>query len=73
MKICLNNLERKAKMKTENRAVKCDNCEWIGDESDLEIRMSNISHLVNRINPGEIVPAGECNECGALCYLIEKE
>ena len=64
---------RKMKMKTKNRTVECDSCGWTGDESDLKIRMNNISHLVNRINTGEIVPAGECNECGALCYLPEKK
>jgi len=49
--------------------VKCFSCDWSGYEDDLEIKMSNIPYLWNRISPGQEVPAGECGQCGGLCYL----
>lgn len=43
----------------------CDNCDWEGDASDLEM----ISDIEQRIGAGGIVPAGQCPECNALAYL----
>lgn len=30
-----------------------------------------IQDIFERIAPGEIVPAGECPSCGALCHLVQ--
>jgi hypothetical protein len=49
--------------------VNCDNCPWIGSERDC----GEIQNLSGRVAPGEIMPAGECPECGALCHLTENE
>src|SRR5215475_4876883 len=42
---------------------KCNNCEW---EGIPETGLSEVPDLLERIEPGEIVPSGECPECGAL-------
>jgi hypothetical protein len=44
--------------------VKCQNCEWTGDDSETK----NIEDVFDRVEPGEIMPYGECPECGALCH-----
>jgi hypothetical protein len=59
--------------------VTCDNCEWTGDEESLGEEdedgelygrtLHQIHHLADRLDPGGVVPAGECPECGALAYL----
>lgn len=45
---------------------RCDNCnlEYTGE------RMQPIENLLQRIEPGGVVPSGECPDCGALCYPI---
>lgn len=43
----------------------CGNCDWQGDDSQV----NPIQDIMQRIDPGGTVPAGECPECGALCYL----
>jgi hypothetical protein len=47
----------------------CDNCEneYEGDE-DLKRVFPDIPGLLQRLDPGGTVPAGECPECGALVY-----
>ena len=53
--------------------MKCDNCGSIFDgEESLAHRFPEIPHLAERIEPGGIVPAGDCTECGALVYLEPK-
>ena len=47
----------------------CDNCGKRYERDDeLTIFFPNIPNLHKRISPGDIVPAGECPECGALVY-----
>lgn len=41
---------------------RCPNCEYFGPL----VPLAEIEHLAERIDPGEIVPEGECHECGAL-------
>jgi hypothetical protein len=42
----------------------CDNCGMSWSKNQLkDIRDYNV-----RVSPGEIVPSGECPECGALCH-----
>lgn len=47
----------------------CDNCgkQWNHGE------MEDISDFFDRTEPGGMVPAGQCPECGALCYPVETE
>jgi len=47
--------------------VSCDNCAWTGKTLDVQ----PIHDLEERIAPGEVVPAGECPECGALAHLVQ--
>lgn len=44
--------------------VQCQNCDWKGDAGDVR----DINHLWERVQPGEVMPYGECPECGALCH-----
>lgn len=48
----------------------CDNCGHRCPE--FEVAFPDIPDLLERINPGERVPAGECPECGALVHTEER-
>ncbi|MEB3022938.1 MULTISPECIES: hypothetical protein [Mycolicibacter] len=51
-----------------SQQYECGNCALIlGDEE----QMNEIRDLEQRIDPGGVVPAGECPECGALMYVVE--
>lgn len=52
-------------MKTE-----CQNCSDVRDESEI-VPLEAVRDLLARIQPGELVPAGECRSCGALVHLIQ--
>lgn len=56
-------------MPDDDRKVKCDNCDWAGTESQMGKTLFEMEKLWDRIDPGCEVPAGECPECGACCYL----
>lgn len=67
---------------TTARKVECGNCDWTGDDSMDElgnqtagglIPLCDVEDFTERIDPGSEVPAGECPECGALAYLVEKD
>lgn len=46
----------------------CANCGKLWDDSDLH----EITHGIwERVAPGELMPSGECPECGALCHPVE--
>ena len=45
----------------------CNNC--LANWKTHELRP--IKDVFDRIAPGEIVPAGECPDCGALCHLVQ--
>lgn len=47
----------------------CQDCDWQGPASALDM----VSEIEERIAAGEIVPAGQCPECGALASLDEPE
>jgi len=47
---------------------RCDNC---GVEWDLE-DLQPIKDLHQRVDPGGVMPSGECPDCGALCYPEKK-
>lgn len=49
------------------KTCKCDNCGWTGD---MIPDLSEIPYLAERLDPGSIVPAGECPDCRALVYIV---
>ena len=51
-----------------DRAVQCGNCEWTGTGGDLDM----VTDIQERIDPGCVVPAGQCPECGALAYITDE-
>ena len=49
--------------------LKCDNCgKTYDDEDQLKHVYPDIPGLLLRLEPGGIVPTGECPACGALVY-----
>lgn len=48
---------------------RCDNCSKEMDEPFKEL--SELRDLSERLDPGSVVPSGEC-ECGAFCYPIQE-
>lgn len=48
-----------------DRMCRCDNCGAQARESGLD----PIQDLEQRLDPGGVVPAGQCPSCGALSYL----
>jgi len=47
----------------------CANCCEMWREDQLHA----IEHWFERCEPGEIIPTGQCPECGALCYWMNGE
>ncbi len=45
----------------------CGNCEWKGPARELAM----ISDFEERVSAGEIVPAGQCPQCGCLAHMVE--
>jgi hypothetical protein len=57
-------------MAEEKKQLRCRNCDWTGTEDQLGRRLGEIHHLIEKIEPGEIVPYGECPECTCLCFAV---
>lgn len=53
------------------KSLRCDNC-WALFKGDGKLArvFPDIPGLLERIEPGGIVPAGECPDCGALVYPL---
>lgn len=47
---------------------RCDNCDRKFSDDAFPEGIAGIPDLYSRLGPGGIVPAGECPNCGALCY-----
>lgn len=45
----------------------CDNCQSVFHHKDLK-PLGAVHKLGERLDPGSIVPDGECPSCGAFCY-----
>ena len=45
----------------------CDNCGWTGDESHA-IPLVDCPDLAIRLDPGSVVPVGDCPNCAAFVY-----
>ena len=51
--------------------LRCDNCWAFFKGTDKLARVfPDIPDLLSRIEPGGVVPAGECPDCGALVYPL---
>ena len=48
--------------------IQCDNCGARFASGELTVEFPDIPDLAERVSPGEAVPCGECNDCGALCH-----
>jgi len=49
-----------------NGKHRCDNCGALFDGQEVK----PIQDLFQRIEPGGVVPSGECPACGTLCYPV---
>jgi len=47
--------------------TECQNCNWMGERKDCD----PIDDILERVAPGEPMPAGQCPKCGALCHWEE--
>ena len=52
---------------SEATYVACTDCDWEGNVD--QVRPYEIDAFFDRVEPGEIMPAGECPKCGFLVYL----
>jgi hypothetical protein len=51
----------------------CQSCDWHGSINELEAQLWEVVDLCERIEPGEIVPAGECPKCGDQAHTAVTE
>lgn len=49
----------------EEPLCQCQNCDWRGPVHKAD----RVHDIWSRVAPGEIMPAGDCPECGALVHL----
>ena len=47
------------------RPVVCQNCEWAGGENECD----EMRDVWSRVEPGDVMPAGDCPKCGAAAML----
>jgi len=52
-----------------NDTCKCDDCQWSGAMQHLGKQLDETPGLNQRLDPGSVVPAGECPKCGSFAYL----
>lgn len=55
--------------------AECNSCDWRGDPDDL-VTVSDtipIPDFGERVGDGELMPAGECPECGSCAHLVVGE
>ncbi len=53
----------------DDAKVECGNCGWTGVGEDLKL----MSDFEERVAAGEVCPAGQCPECGALAHLVAEK
>ena len=51
---------------------KCGNCQSVFHDTHPCVGIDKIKHLTQRIDPGGVVPSGDCPECGALIYPMPR-
>lgn len=49
-----------------NSRSKCDNCSEVHYDHNLNV----VKDIFQRVDPGGVMPSGECPSCGALCYPV---
>lgn len=49
--------------------ARCDNCEKTWHDAAV-IPLDKCHKLIERLEPGDTVPMGECPSCGCFCYEI---
>lgn len=59
-------------MPDQDRRTECANCGSVSRESEI-VELADCEGLLQRLDPGSEVPAGECPDCGAFCYLVPEE
>ncbi|KKN81511.1 hypothetical protein LCGC14_0317700 [marine sediment metagenome] len=64
--------DEKVTMKKPSGVVglhQCQNCEeyWLYES------LGEIHKLYERVQPGEIMPSGECPKCGSVCHPVESD
>jgi hypothetical protein len=47
-------------------ATYCQNCDWQGHTDDLD----PIANVWERTDEGDTIWAGDCPECGAMCFTV---
>ena len=35
--------------------------------------IDSMDHFLERVEPGGIMPHGQCPDCGSLCYAVDRE
>ena len=50
----------------KGRPVTCQCCEWKGGENEVR----ELRDVWERVQPGDVMPAGECPECGMAAMLL---
>lgn len=63
----MTSLYLKDNLESLDTPCRCDNCDWRGPASDLDV----IEDAQERLDPGCEVPVGACPDCGMLAYLWE--
>ena len=58
------------KTKTKIPRSQCDDCGWTGPDTKIKVALGEVPYLYERLDPGSIVPSGECPKCGSLCYPV---
>lgn len=53
---------------TATQHVECANCNWRGEAGDVD----PIRDFWSRCSSGEIIPHGDCPECGSFCYAAPR-
>jgi len=51
---------------------RCENCQRMIDAKDYLIDLARVDKLSERIEPGGVVPSGECPGCASLVYPYVK-
>jgi len=50
----------------------CGNCDWEGTANELGCPLDETPDLHERLDPGSVVPAGECPECRCFAYFLNR-
>lgn len=48
---------------------KCEDCKWSGSANELDL----IDYVEERVNPGELMPLGECPQCSCLIDVADDD